>query len=435
MADIVSCLVIVAVGMALVVTLTAASRPIERAYVRRAMAFHYLFSVALYLVTEKIFVISDVHGYVDESLPLRLLLEQDPVKWSIEALKSLVGASSLSPITGGSTGNMETFAGLGLYVTRSIWGTFMLSATASFFGKWALYTAIRDEVGARDERWLMICTMYLPSCVFWTAGLVKEAFTVAGLGVLVRGAQLLIRKRRRVLALLFVAYGVALVAAFKTYFLFAFVVSAGLWTIAARLPRAAKYAPLTLLLGLGVGMVGISVLGSYFPDYSVGKLGESIARHQSYVEITEGGSNYSIGDASERSVAGQIVFAPVALLTSLARPLPFEVHNFTSAIATLEVTALTVLAWRVVRRIGLARAGRETMRHPVLIFCVAFVVIAATGVGLATTNFGTLSRYRSPILPFYAVVIWCLSRVAPSGARAPAGRWQGGTAALRSRRV
>ena len=48
------------------------------------------------------------------------------------------------------------------------------------------------------------------------------------------------------------------------------------------------------------------------------------------------------------------------------------------------------------------------MDDPFLVFCTVFVIAFGIAVGLTSTNLGTLSRYRSPILPFFAVLLLVL---------------------------
>ena len=120
---------------------------------------------------------------------------------------------------------------------------------------------------------------------------------------------------------------------------------------------------------------------------------------------TEGGSNYAIGNPEETSLLGQLVFTPVALLTSLFRPFLFEAHNVVAAINGLEMTVVLWLWIRIVWIHGLRGSWRLLRRSPVLVFCVAFVVLFGLGVGLATTNLGTLSRYRVPMMPLYLLIL------------------------------
>jgi hypothetical protein len=60
--------------------------------------------------------------------------------------------------------------------------------------------------------------------------------------------------------------------------------------------------------------------------------------------------------------------------------------------------------------IALSFYGGSDMEEPFLVFCVVFVITFGIAVGLTSTNLGTLSRYRSPILPFFAVLLLVLGR-------------------------
>ena len=70
-------------------------------------------------------------------------------------------------------------------------------------------------------------------------------------------------------------------------------------------------------------------------------------------------------------------------------------------------------------------------KTPFLVFCLVFVITFGLAVGLASTNLGTLSRYRAPLLPFFAVLLLVLSKPL----RKPSAEWPDrvaeGTAASR----
>lgn len=45
----------------------------------------------------------------------------------------------------------------------------------------------------------------------------------------------------------------------------------------------------------------------------------------------------------------------------------------------------------------------RSLSNPNVLFCFVFSVTFAFAVGVSTYNFGTLSRYKIPLLPFFAV--------------------------------
>ncbi len=67
-------------------------------------------------------------------------------------------------------------------------------------------------------------------------------------------------------------------------------------------------------------------------------------------------------------------------------------------LSALESLAMLVLTFIIVfRRAGLLR----TLAKPDIVFCLTFTIIYAFAVGVSTFNFGTLARYKIPLLPFF----------------------------------
>jgi hypothetical protein len=106
-------------------------------------------------------------------------------------------------------------------------------------------------------------------------------------------------------------------------------------------------------------------------------------------------------------MAGQLLFAPLALLTALFRPLFFEARNPPMAISAVETTMLVMFIARSAFQKGVARLWRDTRRSPALMLALTFVLTFAVAVGLSSTNLGTLSRYRVPMLPFLVELVVC----------------------------
>ena len=89
----------------------------------------------------------------------------------------------------------------------------------------------------------------------------------------------------------------------------------------------------------------------------------------------------------------------------------------------LETTALTLLFARILFTRNLGNVRRQIADDPFLVFCLVFVVAFGIAVGLASTNLGTLSRYRCPLLPFFVLLLLVLGR--PLSARSPASTLRG----------
>jgi len=110
----------------------------------------------------------------------------------------------------------------------------------------------------------------------------------------------------------------------------------------------------------------------------------------------------------------------VALFTALFRPLLLEARSLTTAINAVETTLVILVILRSWVIAGPRRLWRLVMRSPALAFCLVYTLGLALGVGLGTTNLGTLSRYRMPLMPFFAVVLvaWMRERRSSAGVSA-----------------
>jgi hypothetical protein len=127
-----------------------------------------------------------------------------------------------------------------------------------------------------------------------------------------------------------------------------------------------------------------------------------------------GGSTYAFGDPTQSSLIGQLVFAPFALVTSLFRPFLFEARSAQVAVNALETTVLLVWWIRVFIRVGWREVVKTIFRYPLLVFSLTFTLGFAVAVGLTTTNLGTLSRYRMPLVPFFWALLLIVDQLTVS---------------------
>jgi hypothetical protein len=312
-------------------------------------------------------------------------------------------------VGGESTGAMTAIAGtLCFLLDDSLYACCLLIAVASAASKLVLYHAFRSRIdpGLRDR--VMFGVMLVPSVVFWTSALLKEPVAFIGLGPLVWGAWSLADKRtlRGACVMLF---GAALVASVKAYVLFAFICAFSVFIYWRRMydGRARPMSSLRLL-GLAGGVLtafaGLLLLGQLFPAYALDRIVDETADLQQMGVQIEGGSNYSIVSGNS-SAAVQLVYAPLALFTALFRPSIFDVRNGLMLANAMETFVLTAILVRAAFTRPFRDLWRSMWRSPVLMFCATFVAVFGVGVGLATTNFGTLSRYRAPLMPFFVVLV------------------------------
>jgi hypothetical protein len=278
----------------------------------------------------------------------------------------------------------------------------------------ALRTSFREEVHLR----VLVACLLVPSVVYWSSGLLKESVAMAGIGWVILGMQQMLR-RRFLRGAVSMVVGAVPIALMKPYVLVAFSVSAAVWYYWNRLKSKGRASvlshPLRLAIGLTLGIGGVMLLGQMFPRFAFDTLGEQLALQQELCLTVSGGSTFVAVGSTQSTMAGQLVYAPQALVASLFRPFIFEVNNVQMLINALETTALTYLFVRVVWKERWKRLMGHLSASPVLMFFLSFSVVFGIPVGLGTNNLGTLSRYRMPLVPFFAGLVLVLDYLVVKG--------------------
>ncbi|MEQ9646988.1 MAG: hypothetical protein RLO52_15980 [Sandaracinaceae bacterium] len=427
MADIISPLLALVLGLVLIGGVLRQFRTEERGLLLAAFLFHVLAAFAQVWITQGIYGGGDMMVYFVTGATIADVVSYDPGRFFPELVALLVHQESIWPFyvmgAGGSTGTMSAVSGLlQLVLGESIYGVCVALSIAAFFGQLALYRVFREVFQTHLWRRHLVATMLVPSVVFWSSAILKETVAMAAFGWVVLGLHRFVQRRRAVgvALVLFAGFWVAMV---KAYVLFALALAGAVWWYWRRANdasggRGVDLRPGYVLIGVGAVVLMIVVLGELFPRYAVEKVGEETARLQHVGTSVQGGSYYEVAEQEERSLLGQLAFAPLALATSLFRPAFFEVRNVTMAVNAIETTTLTVLLLMAFARRSPKGLWNEIKRSPTLAFAIVFVVGFGVAVGLASTNLGTLSRYRIPMMPFFAALVLTWTARAPHGSHA-----------------
>lgn len=140
--------------------------------------------------------------------------------------------------------------------------------------------------------------------------------------------------------------------------------------------------------------------------YSLDKLAKTAEINRGYIYWISGdeGSAYSLGDF-DPSITGMLTKFPLAVNVTFFRPYPWEAKKIIVLLSALEALLFLYVTIRVLLGIGLRKTWITISKDPTIQFCLVFSVIFAFAVGISSYNFGTLSRYKIPCLPFYALAI------------------------------
>jgi len=289
--------------------------------------------------------------------------------------------------------------------------TAVLFAVVSFCGAWMLYITFYRH-SPHLQRKLAIAILFIPSVIFWGSGLFKDTLTLASLGFLTYAiSSLFIKKQVSLPTILFMLISFWILFSVKKYILLCFLPAVIIWIYAIQLVRIKSLVlkimivPFILLILVASGYYAIVLIGKDDPRYSIDKIANTAqvtAYDIGFYSGKEAGSRYSLGelDGSFTNMASK---APQAIIVSLFRPYLWEVKNPLMLLSALESLALVALTLYVLykSRIRFVKSWSD----PTVLFCLVFSLTFAFAVGVSTFNFGTLSRYKIPLLPFYVLAM------------------------------
>lgn len=320
------------------------------------------------------------------------------------------------------TGFIRILTGAVYFVTGPTkLGGFVVFAWLGFWGLYLSYRAFRLAVPDGDHRRYAALVFFLPSMLFWSSSIGKEAWMCLMLGIASYGSARMMTHRRG--GFLAATAGIAGCAVVRPHIALLFFVGMAAGYVITTGRPGAMFGSVRRVLGVAVLMVGgVFLLDRVETFLDIENVAESTEEVRGLVaeRTDEGGSAYEpVSPTSPRGFAWAVV-------TVLFRPFPNEATNPQSILAAIE--GLAILGLCVLAAPRVLRGAREIRRRPYAILAVTFVPLfcyAFSSVG----NFGIITRQRVQVLPFL-LILPCLP-VAP-GARSVGATGSGAAPATAS---
>jgi hypothetical protein len=298
---------------------------------------------------------------------------------------------------------------LDLFTFSAYSATAVLFGTISFIGSWLFFLTFYKQY-PHLHRWIAISAFFIPSVAFWGSGILKDTIILACLGASTYEVKKVFIDRKIGIGslLLLVVFGMVIYA-IKKYILLCFLPAALFWIYASNLSniRSAMvkilFIPLVIIVTVFSGYFAVLKVGESDPRYALDKLAKT-ARITAYdIGFYTGknaGSGYSLGELDD-SFVGMVRLAPQAINVSLFRPYLWEVKNPLMLLSAVESLVLLAITAYLLLRTNLNFF--RSLSDPNVLFCMIFSITFAFAVGVSTFNFGTLARYKIPLLPFYLI--------------------------------
>jgi len=302
-----------------------------------------------------------------------------------------------------------------LFTFSTYSATACLFAVFSFIGSWQFYLTFYKQFPQLHGR-LAIAAFFIPSVFFWGSGILKDSITLGCLGIATYQIYVIfIQRRMRWYNVLQLLVSLFLIFSIRKFILQAYLPAVILWIGASQIYRIRA----VILRVMVVPFVAVFLMGSAY--YTVLKIGEdderyAVSKLAATARVTAydirywsgrfAGSGYSLGEL-DGSISSMVRLAPQAINVSLFRPYLWEVKNVLMLLSAFESLALLIACIYVLGKKRSRIFG--VFSDPNILFTVSFAIVFAFAIGVSTYNFGTLVRYKVPLLPFFVTALILIS--------------------------
>lgn len=284
----------------------------------------------------------------------------------------------------------------------------ILYATLAYAGMFKMLQTF-DAIMPGWHKRMALIVLFVPSVCVYGSGILKDTICISAMGWLIYAVyQLLMMRKFKIRYLLIMGISAYLLFIVKVYILAAFLLPFMIYLIMLALRKIKSVFfrkvlfPL-FMASLVFGYISFAdkidtILGSY----AIEKLMDTMKEQQQSYQNMEGesGSTFDIG-TMDPTVSGFLKKMPVGITATLYRPFLWETNKVVMLFSALESLLILLFTLWVMFKTGVFRFFKTIFNDPFVFLCIFYALIFATLVGLSTPNFGTLARYRIPVIPFY----------------------------------
>lgn len=286
-----------------------------------------------------------------------------------------------------------------------------------FYGCWKIFMLFQQLYPHLEKEFALAC-LFLPSVCFWGTGILKDPICLGALGTLTYHIYKLFFEKTKIFKrLIVVVICFWLLKMIKFYILLSFLPAYSFWivfrykeTINSKMLKAI-FSPIILLISIIIGGIILHKISTFSQRYSFDSIIRTAKDTQNWLYYSsqqQGGSGYSLGDI-EYTPIGLLKVLPKAINVALFRPYLWEARKPILIPAAIEGLISLFFTIRLLYKAGFTRLIKLVLSNPEVQFCLVFSIIFAFSVGFTSYNFGSLARYKIPMMPFYYIALFILA--------------------------
>ncbi|MEH0157664.1 hypothetical protein V6R21_26485 [Limibacter armeniacum] len=292
--------------------------------------------------------------------------------------------------------------------------TNLLFGFISFLGSWKLYQAFID-IHPKLINQLAWGMLFIPSCIFWSSGILKESITCASIGFFTYYSfRLLYHKKNITKSIVICFISFWLIKDIKSVTIYTYLIGLIAWWylyiqgqfIKNSILKVTLASILIVLISGGILLVQNSIINEIQNDIAFEKIQETVkgfhSDHGTRVKGHTGdeASTYHLECAGDYTLKGMIMCLPESINVTLFRPYLWESSKITLLFSALESSLFLLLTIFALYKIR-GKLLLYMIKYPEITLSLIFTIMFGFIVGYTAYNFGVLTRFKTPILPFY----------------------------------
>jgi hypothetical protein len=282
----------------------------------------------------------------------------------------------------------------------------------SFLGTWGLFKVFNEYNNKKNIKLLAYAVMYLPSICFWGSGLIKDSLCLGATGFIIYYMyKIFVKNKYNIKYILLLPLLLYFLFLLKNYVAIALVISAVFGYVILLISKSKKnplklgFIILILLIANVLITIGISSTIKTLLEESKSQI-ETFKGAYEYASIDDERSMASFtGGDFDPSVGGILLKSPSAIFTTIFRPFLWETRKLIMLFSSLESFLLLLVTLYLLFKTRVIGFFYYIFSDPIIFFAFTFTILLSAIVGFTTFNFGTLVRYRLPMLPFYCFML------------------------------
>lgn len=256
---------------------------------------------------------------------------------------------------------------------------------------------------------LVLLVLFFPTVTIYGSGIMKDTICLSALGWIIYCSHtMLINKRFKLKYVLIILFCCILIGIMKIYIIAAFLIPFAVYLMINSLSKIKNPIIRNFLKPVMAGFMIVIYLAfsqniqNALGSYATEKILDTVkSQQENYKKLEdESGSFFEIGPMEE-SLSGFLKKVPLGIVTTLYRPFIWESRNVMMLFSAMESLCILLLTIYTIIKTGLFKFIHYVFSDSFIFLCIFYSILFAALVGVSTLNFGTLARYRIPILPFY----------------------------------